>query len=164
MEAPTRAPMEVVPPAASADLRPAPRKDRAEQAHKALQIGFVALLVVAGIDKFANELTDWTQFLAPIFPQTFGVGAQTFMYGIGFLEIALSIGIALRPRVFGDVFAGYLGLIIVNLLMQGLYLEIALHDFALAAGACALARLSAARERAAEPWDGRSAVSPALRT
>lgn len=117
-----------------------------EKAYRALQIGFVAVPIVAGIDKFSNQLTDWTQYLHPTIPNMLGVTSQSFMYGVGLVEIIVGIGIALRPRIFGDVLALWLSAIVVNLLAQGQYFDIALRDFGLAAAACALARLSKARE------------------
>ncbi|RZA05481.1 MAG: hypothetical protein EOP11_12730, partial [Proteobacteria bacterium] len=37
----------------------------AEKAYRALHIGFVALPIVAGVDKFAGEFANWSQYLAP---------------------------------------------------------------------------------------------------
>lgn len=117
-----------------------------DKAYRALQIGFVALPIVAGIDKFANQLTDWTQYIHPSIPNMLGITAHSFMYGVGVIEILVGIGVALKPKIFGDVLAAWLAGIVVNLLAQGQYFDIALRDFALSAGACALARLGYARE------------------
>ena len=59
------------------------------------------------------------------------------------IEIVAGIGVALKPRLFAWVVAGWLGGIIVNLLLVGGYLDIALRDFGLMLAAIALARLSA---------------------
>ncbi len=48
------------------------------------------------------------------------------------------------PRFGGYLVAAWLGGIIVNLLLQGDYYDIALRDFGLAVGALALARLATA--------------------
>lgn len=119
----------------------------AEKAYRALHIGFVALPLVAGVDKFANELAEWGEYLAPVIPGMTSISTGSFMFGVGVFEIFLSIGLALKPRLFADLFAAYLVAIIVNLMVHGQYYEVALFNFALAAGACALARLSAAKER-----------------
>jgi len=55
----------------------------AAQAFRLLQVAFVVAPVLFGLDKFLNLLTDWTQYLAPVIPRLLGVGAQTFMYGVG---------------------------------------------------------------------------------
>lgn len=122
------------------------RSSVVDKAYRALQTGFVAVPIVAGIDKFANQLTDWTQYLAPTIPNMLGITSQTFMYGVGVVEIIVGIGIALRPRVFADILAVWFAGIVVNLVAQGAYFDIALRDFGLCAAACALARLSKARE------------------
>lgn len=119
-----------------------------EKAYHALQLAFVAVPIVAGIDKFANQLTNWTQYIHPTIPNMLGLTSQTFMYGVGVAEILVGIGVALKPRIFGDVLALWLAGIMVNLLAQGQFFDIALRDFALSAGACALARLASAREHA----------------
>lgn len=120
--------------------------DMAEKAYRALHIGFVALALVAGVDKFANGITNWGQYLAPSIPGLFSLTTPTFMLGIGAFELALSIGLVLKPRLFADIFSAYLLAIIVNFVVYGAFFDIALFNFALAAGACGLARLSGARE------------------
>jgi hypothetical protein len=142
----------VVPPLREESFAPAETVDTsalamAEKAYRALHVGFVALPIIAGVDKFANEVTNWGQYLAPSIPGLFSLTPSTFMVGVGVFEIMLGIGLALKPRLFADIFSAYLIAIIVNLLVYGAYFEVALFDFALAAGACGLARLSAARER-----------------
>jgi hypothetical protein len=136
----------VPPPASDFDRDVAFQARFVDKAYRALQIGFVALPIVAGIDKFANQLTDWTQYLHPTIPNMLGITSQTFMYGVGVVEILVGIGVALKPKIFGDILAAWLVGIVVNLLAQGQYFDIALRDFALSAGACALARLGYARE------------------
>jgi len=124
-----------------------PSASLATKAAHALQIAFVALFMVAGIDKFTHQLTDWTQYLAAGIPRFFAISPQYFLYGVGGWEIFLAIGLVLRSRVFADLAAIWLSAIVINLLLQGQYFDIALRDFGLAAGACALARLSQARRR-----------------
>ena len=41
--------------------------------------------IVAGADKFANILTDWSQYLAPVVANI--IPAQTFMMIVGIIEI-----------------------------------------------------------------------------
>jgi hypothetical protein len=65
-----------------------------------------------------------------------------FMQGVGVIEIVAGIGVALRPRLFSYVVAGWLAGIILNLLAIPGYYDVALRDLGLALGALALARLS----------------------
>jgi hypothetical protein len=112
------------------------------QAYKVLQLGFVAAPIIAGADKFFHLLTNWDQYLAPIVPRITGLSAHTFMQGVGVIEIVAGIGVAIKPKIFSYVVSGWLGGIVVNLLMTGKYFDIALRDFGLALGALALGRLS----------------------
>jgi hypothetical protein len=127
------------------------------QAFMALQAGLVAVPLIAGMDKFVNILGNWTEYLAPIFPNVLGVSAQTFMYGVGVVEILIAMGVALWPRIFSNVLLVWVGLVILNLLMTGQYFDIVLRDFGLAAAAYALSRLSQIKEEVpvvvAEPND-----------
>ena len=112
----------------------------AREAYRILQFAFVVAPIVAGLDKFTNLLTDWTQYLAPFLGDL--IGAQTFMYVVGIIEIAAGIGVALKPRIFAYVVAAWLLGIILNLLILPGYFDIALRDLGLALGALALARLA----------------------
>ena len=112
----------------------------AREAYRILHFAFVVAPIVAGLDKFTNLLTDWTQYLAPFLGDL--IGAQTFMYVVGIIEIAAGIGVALKPRIFAYVVAAWLLGIILNLLILPGYFDIALRDLGLALGALALARLA----------------------
>ena len=112
------------------------------QAYYLLKIGFVLAPLLAGIDKFFNYLTNWMNYLAPVFPELLNVNYSTFMQGVGVIEIVAAIGVALKPRVFGYVVAAWMMGIILNLLMLGAFYDVALRDFGLAIGALAMARLA----------------------
>ena len=110
------------------------------QAYRLLQFGFVAAPILAGLDKFFNILTDWEQYLAPFIADL--VGASTFMAVVGVIEIVAGIGVAIKPRIFAYVVAGWLVAIILNLLLIPGFYDVALRDLGLALGALALGRLS----------------------
>ena len=118
--------------------------DPAAQAYRLLHTGFTVAPIAFGLDKFTNLLTDWTQYVAPIFPSLLGLSKQTFMYGVGVIEIVAGILVALKPRFAAYVVAGWLAGIILNLLILGQHLDVALRDFGLFLGALALARLAQA--------------------
>ncbi len=65
------------------------------------------------------------------------------MPAIGAIEIAAGVLVALRPRYGAYVVAVWLLAIIVNLVMMGGFLDIALRDLGLFLGALALGRLAA---------------------
>jgi hypothetical protein len=114
------------------------------QAYRILHVGFTALPLVAGIDKFFDALVPWTSYLAPIVPSTLGVAPQTFMYGVGAVEILAAVLVACVPFIGGWVVAAWLAGIIGNLLIQGTFYDIALRDVGLLVGAVALARIAVA--------------------
>ncbi len=114
----------------------------AYQAYLILYAGFVALPILAGLDKFFNLLVTWEQYLAPIVTRVSGLRAETFMLVVGGIEIVAGLLVALRPRIGGYVVAVWLWGIIVNLLLIPGYYDIALRDFGLSLGAIALARFS----------------------
>jgi hypothetical protein len=68
------------------------------------------------------------------------------MYGVGTFEIAMGIGAAFKPRVFGYLLCAWFSAIMVNLIVVGGFYDVALHDFGLALAAFALAKLSEGRE------------------
>jgi hypothetical protein len=106
-----------------------------------LLIGFAALPIIAGIDKFFHFLVNWDQYLAPLATQILPVSGHTFMLAVGVIEIAAGLLVAVRPRIGAYVVALWLWGIIVNLLMIPGFYDIALRDFGLSVGALALARL-----------------------
>ena len=112
------------------------------QAFLILRTGFTVAPIVAGLDKFANLLADWTKYLAPVIPKTLGVSPELFMRGVGVIEIVAGILVAALPRYAAYIVAAWLAGIIVNLLILGAYLDVALRDFGLMLGAIALGRLA----------------------
>lgn len=119
----------------------------AYQAYRALQVGFIAAPILAGLDKFFGLLTDWTQYLWPPFADLLGLSPAAFMGVVGVVEIAAGVVVALKPRFGGLLVAGWLAGIILNLLLVGGFWDIALRDLGLAIGAFALARLASADGR-----------------
>jgi uncharacterized membrane protein YphA (DoxX/SURF4 family) len=114
----------------------------AYQAYLILYAGFIALPVLAGLDKFLHLLVNWDQYLAPLVTQILPVTAHTFMLVVGVIEIAAGILVAIQPRIGAYVVALWLWGIILNLLLVPGFYDVALRDFGLSLGALALARLS----------------------
>jgi uncharacterized membrane protein YphA (DoxX/SURF4 family) len=138
----------------AAAFRPVPvpasdtlRRDPVAQAFLLLRIAFVVAPIVFGIDKFANVLTDdWTRYLATQFNDIIPGNASDAMHIVGVIEIAAGLVVAVMPRFGGLLVAGWLGGIIVNLLLVGGYGDIAMRDFGLLLGALTLARLATAAD------------------
>ncbi|HYH76177.1 MAG TPA: hypothetical protein VD841_01555 [Arthrobacter sp.] len=121
--------------------------DPAHQAFLLLRTVFTVAPILFGLDKFTNILVDWTIYLAPVATSVVPVPAQTFMYGVGVIEIIAGILVAVRPRIGSLVVALWLLGIIINLLVLGSFFDIALRDFGLLVGALALNRLATAHSR-----------------
>jgi len=114
----------------------------AYQAYQILHLAFTIAPIVAGVDKFFHFLVNWNQYLAPIVPRVTGLSAQTFMMGVGAIEIVAGLLVAFMPRIGGWIVGLWLCGIIVNLLAIPAYFDVALRDLGLALGAFALARLA----------------------
>src|SRR3712207_4126403 len=135
-----------------AALRPVPvpataalRRDPAAQAFMLLRIGFCVAPILFGLDKFAEVLTDdWTRYLAAEFNDLIPGSAADAMYAVGVVEVIAGVVVLVAPRLGGLLVAGWLGGIILNLLLVGGYGDIALRDFGLLLGALTLARLASA--------------------
>src|SRR5262249_51193477 len=80
----------------------------AYQAYVVLYAGYVALPILAGLDKFAHLLVNWDMYLGPVVTQILPVSAHTFMLAVGVIEIAAGLLVALYPRVGAYVVALWL--------------------------------------------------------
>jgi hypothetical protein len=107
---------------------------------------FTVAPILFGLDKFFNILVDWPKYLAPWIPSLIHVSPQTFMYGVGVVEIIAGILVGIWPQIFAYVVMVWLWGIIVNLLTGPGYYDVALRDLGLSIGALSLARLAWAHE------------------
>ena len=109
-------------------------------AFQILRLGFTVAPILFGLDKFFGFMTDWPAFLPEFI--TDSVSGTAVMAVVGVVEIAAGIGVWLKPRIFAYVVAGWLGVIIITLLITGGYLDVALRDLGLLLGALALGQLA----------------------
>lgn len=127
-------------------------RNPAYQAFLMLRTGFTVAPILAGLDKFFNWMVDWTTYLAPWIDRLVPGTAQQFMYGVGAIEIAAGLLVAVAPRIGALIVAGWLGGIVLNLLTANPpeYYDIALRDLGLMLGALVLARLAWGLRRTGE--------------
>ena len=118
--------------------------DPAFQAFTLLRVGFTVAPILFGLDKFLDWLVDWRIYLAPEIDDLIPGTAHQAMLAVGVVEIVAGIVVAVRPRVGGYLVAAWLAGIIVNLLLQADFYDIALRDLGLLLGALSLARLATA--------------------
>src|SRR3954465_14503470 len=124
------------------------KRDPVAQAFLVMRIAFTVAPILFGLDKFANVLTDdWTRYLATQFNDIIPGNAGDAMHIVGVVEIVAGLVVAVVPRFGGLLVAGWLGGIIVSLLLVGGYGDIALRDFGLLLGALTLSRLASVPQR-----------------
>ena len=131
--------------------------DARYQAYALLRLAFVAAPIAFGIDKFANVMVDWPNYLAPWINDIAPGSGQDFMYLVGVIEILAGVAVALKPRYGAYVVAAWLAGIIINLLTHSGFYDVALRDFGLMLAALTLARLASVYDpplgaAAAERW------------
>jgi hypothetical protein len=112
------------------------------QAFLLLRTAFVVAPVVFGLDKFADVLTDWSQYLAPSIDRLVPGTAHQAMLAVGVVEVLAGLLVAVRPHLGGYVVAAWLAGIIGNLLLLQDFYDVALRDVGLLLAALALARLA----------------------
>src|SRR4029453_9141413 len=133
--------------------------DPAYQAFAPLRIGFTVAPILFGLDKFPDWLVDWRIYLAPEINDIIPGSAHQAMLIVGVIEIVAGLVVAVWPRGGGYLVAAWLAGIIVNLLLQADFYDIALRDFGLLLGALALARLATAYDRPPAPASDRPPVT-----
>jgi uncharacterized membrane protein YphA (DoxX/SURF4 family) len=117
-----------------------------KQAYWLLRVLFGVVPIVAGLDKFTNLLTDWRQYLSPLVSQI--LPATTFMHVVGIVEILAGVLVLSKfTRIGAYVVALWLVAIAFNLMTTGRYLDVAVRDLVMAAGAFVLAKLEEVREQ-----------------
>jgi|SRR4051794_27107370 hypothetical protein len=127
---------------APADLAGSAMQQAGTQVFRLLRLGFTVLPIVFGLDKFANLLTDWTQYLAPQIDRLVPGTAHQDMLAVGVIEIVAGVVVAVLPRFGAPVVAAWLLGIITNLLLIGGFYDVALRDLGLLFAALALTRLA----------------------
>lgn len=105
--------------------------------YKLLLAVFVAIPVLAGLDKLFFHLVFWQQYLTPGLAGSF-FGSQAFLNVVGVVEAAAGLLVWWRPKIGGNVLGAWFVLLSIILLMAGSY-ENVLKDLGLAAGAFVLA-------------------------
>jgi uncharacterized membrane protein YphA (DoxX/SURF4 family) len=119
------------------------KEERAShQAFLILRVAFTAAPILFGLDKFFNVMADWGHYLAPALADLSPFDVATTMYVVGAVEVVAGILVGLSPRLGAPVVAAWLAGIIVNLVVLGGHLDIALRDFGLVLAALALFALS----------------------
>ncbi len=119
-----------------------------------LRLCYGLVPIVAGLDKFTNLLTDWSQYLPGVMAETMPVEPGVFMMVVGVIEIVAGLSVLTKlTRLGGYVVCAWLLLIAVNVALAG-YLDIAVRDVVMALGAYTLSGLAAFRGERLIPFVG----------
>jgi len=118
------------------------RVEPSRQAFLMLWALFSVAPILFGLDKFTQWMTNWDGYLAPWINDLVPGTAHQAMMAVGVIEIVAGLVVALVPRLGGYVVAAWLAGIIINLVSQNEYWDIALRDLGLLVAALALARLA----------------------
>lgn len=112
-----------------------------------LRLTYGLVPIIAGVDKFTNLLTHWTQYLSPLATKVVPVAPSTFMHIVGVVEIIAGILVLNRrtTRFGGYLVAAWLAAIAVNLLTTGTFLDVAVRDLVMGIGAFTYAKLTEIR-------------------
>lgn len=112
--------------------------------HRLLKLVYGLFPIVAGLDKFANVLVTWTEFLPAAVGDAIPLGATEIMYVVGVIEIVAGLVVLTRYTEYGAyLVAAWLLAVAVTQLAIG-NPSIAVRDVWIAVGAIALAQLDAA--------------------
>ena len=111
-----------------------------------LRVMFGLLAIIVGVDKFTDFVTNWAMYLNPIFLRIVPVSAQTFMHGVGVIEMIVGVIVFAKPRLGGIILTIWFFAIALQLIAMWQYLDIAVRDIVIAVGGTlSLVRLSACR-------------------
>lgn len=110
-----------------------------QQLQRTLKFTFGIVPIVAGLDKFTNLLTHWSDYLdnnlVPIDP-------SVFMKIVGVVEIVAGLIVLTRTLVGAYIVMAWLTLIALQLVISGHYFDVAVRDLVMAIGAYTLAQLT----------------------
>lgn len=111
------------------------------QVQQTLKLTFGIVPIVAGLDKFTNLLTNWTDYLgnnSSLIP----LDPLVFMKVVGIIEIIAGIIVLIRPLIGAYIVMTWLICIALQLLIGGHYFDVAVRDLVMAIGAYTLAQLT----------------------
>lgn len=107
-----------------------------------LKYTFGLVPIVAGLDKFTNLLTDWSQYIPEGIASMLPFEASTFMVIVGVIEIIAGILVLTKTKIGAYIVSAWLTSIALTLIFSWSYVDVAVRDLVMAIGAFSLAKLS----------------------
>jgi len=108
----------------------------------ALKYTFGLVPIVAGLDKFTNILTDWSQYVSDGFAGMLPFDTPIFMMIVGVIEIIAGALVLTKTKIGAYVVSAWLVAIALTLLFSWSYVDVAVRDLVMAIAAFSLAKLS----------------------
>jgi len=112
-----------------------------KQLSQTLRVTFGIVPIVAGLDKFTNLLTHWSDYLGNN-KSMLPMDPETFMKVVGVIEIIAGIIVFARTVVGAYIVMIWLICIAIQLIVGGHYFDVAVRDLVMAVGAYTLAQLA----------------------
>lgn len=122
------------------------KSGRLDSVWTTLRLTYAVVPIVAGLDKFTNILTNWSQYLNQDLVRLLPFEASTFMIIIGIVEIAAGVIVLAKTELGAYVVSAWLACIALSLIVSLSYLDVAVRDLVMAVGAFCLAQLTRLRE------------------
>lgn len=107
-----------------------------------LKLTFGLVPIVAGFDKFTNLLTNWEQYINPLFTELLPFSPHVFMMIVGVIEIIAGVIVLMKTEIGGYVVAAWLTVIACTLLLSLNYMDVAVRDLVMAISAYSMARIA----------------------
>lgn len=107
-----------------------------------LKYTFGLVPIVAGLDKFTNILTDWSQYISQGFAGMLPFEPTTFMMIVGVIEVVAGILVLTKTKIGAYVVSAWLVAIALTLILSWSYVDVAVRDLVMAIAAFSLAKLS----------------------
>lgn len=120
-------------------------ESKAIQAAWLLKIAYGLAVVVAGLDKFLNKITDWQMYISPKVIEITSVQPSTILMVSGVAEIIVGALILIKPRIGASIAIAWLAVIIFNLISMQAYYDIVVRDALLIVALVALILLDSAK-------------------
>ena len=107
-----------------------------------LKYTFGLVPIVAGLDKFTNILTNWSQYISEGFAGMLPFEPTTFMMIVGVIEIVAGVLVLIKRKIGAYVVSAWLIAIALTLIFSWTYVDVAVRDIVMAIAAFCLAKLS----------------------
>lgn len=107
-----------------------------------LKYTFGLVPIVAGLDKFTNILTNWSQYIPEGFVEILPFEPSVFMMIVGVIEIVAGVLVLTKTQIGAYVVSAWLVAIALTLIFSWSYIDVAVRDLVMAIAAFSLAKLS----------------------